>query len=104
MFDFEHLEREDVRINKPLVVHEDALDAAVKVACRSIDQLLWSGSPEVARAVTLFGAGGLVLPVMGRVSGVEDCDALTYTAHPRRAERGGLMDRADLEAKFGRIE
>merc|ERR1712113_1170791 len=28
----------------------------------------------------------------------------TYTAHPKRASKGGLMDRVDFESKFGQLD
>jgi len=87
-----------------IVVHEDALDAACQAASRSIDQLIWQGSAEVAKAVTLFGPGIVVLPLFGKVSGVEDTKCLVYSAHPKRAARGGLMDRVDFESKFGQLD
>ncbi|CAK9041614.1 unnamed protein product [Durusdinium trenchii] len=81
----------------------DALDAQCQVASRSIDQLIWQAPHEVAKAVTLFGPGVVVLPMMGRVSGLEPQAALEYSAHPSRAS-GGLMDRLDLELKFGPLD
>lgn len=44
---------------------QDALDAACQVASRSIDQLIWQAPHDVARAVTLFGPGVVVLPMLG---------------------------------------
>merc|ERR1712187_537651 len=70
----------------------------------SIDQLLWQGSADVAKAVTLFGPGIIVLPLFGKVSGVDEKSCLTYTAHPKRASKGGLMDRVDFESKFGQLD
>lgn len=104
MFDFDNLEHEEVRTYAPLVLHEDAVDAAVAAANRSVDQLLWQGRAEVAKAVTLFGPGIVVLPVVGRVAGVERNRVLEYGAHPKRLMKGGFMDRVDLEAKFGRLD
>ncbi|CAK0840906.1 unnamed protein product [Prorocentrum cordatum] len=89
---------------KALVVHEDALEAASCTASRSIDRLLWQGSADVAKAVTLFGPGIVVLPMLGKVSGVSEEECLTYASHPKRLAKGGLMDRVDLEAKFGQID
>lgn len=77
---------------------EDALDAVCQVASRSIDQLIWQAPHGVAKAVTLLGAGVVVLPMLGRVSGIGARDSLQYSAHPQRA-LGGLMDRLDLELK-----
>merc|ERR1712187_113501 len=87
-----------------LVVHEDALNAACQAASRSIDQLIWQGSSEVAKAVTLFGPGIVVLPMFGKVSGVDDKRCLEYGSHPKRASMGGLMDRIDFESKFGYLD
>ncbi|CAJ1381888.1 unnamed protein product [Effrenium voratum] len=87
-----------------IVVHEDALDAACQVASRSIDQLIWHAPHELAKAVTLFGPGVVVLPMLGRVSGIGVQQSLEYGSHPKRAARGGLMDRLDLELKFGPID
>mmetsp|Transcript_68788 Transcript_68788/g.155834 ORF Transcript_68788/g.155834 Transcript_68788/m.155834 type:complete len:877 (+) Transcript_68788:294-2924(+) len=87
-----------------LVVHEDALDAAFQAASRSIDQLIWQGSGDIAKAVTLFGPGIVVLPMLGSVSGVDEKQCLSYTAHPKRVARGGLMDRVDFESKFGLLD
>ena len=41
------------------------MDAACQVASRSIDQLIWQAPHDVARAVTLFGPGVVVLPMLG---------------------------------------
>ncbi len=46
-------------------VTQDALAAACQVASRSIDQLIWQAPHDVARAVTLFGPGVVVLPMLG---------------------------------------
>lgn len=85
------------------MVHEDALDAVCQAAGRSIDQLIWQAPHDVARAVTLFGAGVVVLPLLGRVSGIDGKESLEYSSHPQRAS-GGLMDRLDLELKFGPLD
>lgn len=87
-----------------IVVHEDELDAACHAASRCIDQLLWQGNAEVAKAVALLGPGIVVLPMFGKVSGVDDGHCLEYSSHPKRAARAGLMDRIELENKFGRME
>jgi len=42
-------------VSDAMVVHEDGLDAACHAASRSIDQLLWHGNAEMAKAVTLLG-------------------------------------------------
>ena len=47
------------------IPRQDALDAACQVASRSIDQLIWQAPHDVARAVTLFGPGVVVLPMLG---------------------------------------
>lgn len=87
-----------------IVVHEDALDASCQSASRSVDQLIWHGNAEVAKAVTVFGPGIVVLPMLGKVSGVDEQRCLAYAAHPKRAARSGLMDRIDFESKFGHFE
>merc|ERR1711879_594918 len=87
-----------------LVVHEDALGVAYQAASRSIDQLIWQSNPDVAKSVTLFGPGIVVLPLFGKISGVDDQTCLTYSAHPKRAARSGLMDRVDFETKFGQLD
>ncbi|CAE8707212.1 unnamed protein product, partial [Polarella glacialis] len=94
----------DVQRHDAIVVHQDSLDAAFEAASRSIDQLIWQGSSEVAKAVTLFGPGIVVLPMFGKVSGVPAKNCLEYAAHPRRAAKGGLMDRVDFQLKFGAID
>jgi len=86
-----------------IVVHEDALDAAFQAASRSIDQLLWHGSADVAKSVTVFGPGIVVLPLFGKVSGIDEHKCLAYAAHPKRVAKGGLMDRVDFESKFGML-
>mmetsp|Transcript_77774 Transcript_77774/g.134739 ORF Transcript_77774/g.134739 Transcript_77774/m.134739 type:complete len:318 (+) Transcript_77774:62-1015(+) len=91
-------------VHEEIVVHEDALDATYHAASRSIDQLLWQGNAEVAKAVTLLGPGVVVLPMFGRVSGVDDKKCMSYEAHPKRASRTGLLDRIDFENKFGQLD
>merc|ERR1712203_762219 len=86
-------QEEEAGMSQSIVVHEDALDAACQAASRSIDQLLWQGNAETAKAVTLFGPGIVVLPMFGKVCGVADKNCLAYAAHPKRAAKGGLMDR-----------
>jgi len=42
--------------------------------------------------------------MFGRISNVKDERALTYEAHPKRATQDGLVDRTDLQSRFGRID
>ena len=72
-----------------------------QASSRSIDLLIWHANHEVAKAVTLFGPGVVVLPLLGRVSGVEDEGCLAYSGHPKRMAKGGVLDRVDMEMKFG---
>lgn len=51
----------------PMDFPQDALDAVCQAAGRSIDQLIWQAPHDVARAVTLFGAGVVVLPLLGHL-------------------------------------
>eukprot|EP00434_Breviolum_minutum_P020860 symbB.v1.2.018401.t1/scaffold1435.1/size118962/6 len=41
--------------------------------------------------------------MLGRVSGIDSKESLEYSSHPQRAT-GGLMDRLDLELKFGPLD
>jgi hypothetical protein len=51
----------------PMDFPQDALDAVCHAAGRAIDQLIWQAPHDVARAVTLFGAGVVVLPLLGHL-------------------------------------
>ncbi|CAE7245712.1 PHRF1 [Symbiodinium natans] len=55
----------------------------------------------MAKAVTLFGPGVVVLPLLGRVSGLEEEGCLEYSSHPKRVAKGGVLDRVDMEMKYG---
>ena len=80
-----------------------AVCVTLEATSRSIE-LLCQGASELAKAVTFFGPGIVVLPMFGRISNVKDERALTYEAHPKRATQDGLVDRTDLQSRFGRID
>ena len=58
----------------PMDFPQDALDAVCQAAGRSIDQLIWQAPHDVARAVTLFGAGVVVLPLLGHLGAADFYD------------------------------
>ena len=84
-----------------LVLHEDSKDDSFQASSRSIDLLIWHARHDVAKAVTLFGPGVVVLPLLGRVSGIEEEGCLEYSCHPKRVAKGGVLDRIDMEMKYG---
>lgn len=84
-----------------LVLHEDSKDDSFQASSRSIDLLIWHACHDVAKAVTLFGPGVVVLPLLGRVSGIEEEGCLEYSCHPKRVAKGGVLDRIDMEMKYG---
>jgi len=46
----------------------------------------------------------VVLPLIAKVSGVESHRCLEYASHPKRLSPQGLLDRTDLETRFGQFE
>jgi len=96
-------EEEEENRNSKLVMHESARDAQSQAASYSVEQLLWQGSADVARAVALFGPGIVVLPLFGTVEGVEGKHHLTYKEHPEKSSNG-VMDHEGLEVKFGAVD
>eukprot|EP00971_Amphidinium_carterae_P142239 2817645-Amphidinium_carterae.1 len=104
MFDFEELHRAEVRVYKPIVPHQDASDAAWEATSTSVDHLLWHSNAGLAKAVTLFGPAVVVLPMFAAVSGVEGQRSLRYAEHPRRLSEHGLLDKFEMESKFGSMD
>jgi len=95
---------QDGPVDDAIVVHEDLQQAASRATGQSVEDLVWQSSPDLAKAVTLFGSGVLTLPLFARIIGIPSSEALAYSAHPRRASGGGILDRGDLERKFGKFD
>jgi len=101
MLDFDELEEIEGRVYKPVVLQEEIfLSDKGHAVGKTIDQLLWQGDADVARVVTLFGPGVVVLPLLGKVCGVDEASWLAYKSH----ESAGLISRAALEEKFGKVD
>jgi len=93
------------RIYRQLALLGSTSDYGVAATGQSVEQLLRAGSAEVAQAVALFGLGIVVLPLLGRLSGVEGSRCLTYMAHSKGVAEGScFLDRATLEARLGRLD
>jgi len=95
-------EQEEIRRSK-IVLHEDAVNIASKVASHSIDQLLWESNADMARAVVLCGPGIVMLPMFGHIAGINEQNSLGYDAYPDDRETG-VLDRELIEQKLGPID